>query len=58
MEEAKRFAVQEDEAPLQGVCKDCGNGSMNNDLSPAFHQDDQDFIRCNSCDSTHVDILS
>src|ERR1039458_7824432 len=32
--------------PLQGVCKDCYNGTLNNELNPAFHQDDQDFMRC------------
>ena len=60
MEEAKRFAKQGEEetpAPLQGVCKDCSNGTLNNDLSPAFHDNGADQIVCDKCGSTHLDIL-
>ena len=41
MEEAKRFAEQDEDetpAPLQGTCKDCGNGTLNNKLNPAFEE--------------------
>jgi hypothetical protein len=41
---------------LQGVCKDCGNGTLNNSLNPAFTLD-EDGWRCNQCYSTHLDIL-
>ena len=49
---------------LQGVCKDCGNGTLNNDLNPAFvEQADGDenqpynTYACRACSSTHLDIL-
>jgi hypothetical protein len=45
---------------LQGVCKDCGNGTCNNDFDPAFElQEDGDcqYVVCLYCGSTHVDIL-
>ena len=48
---------------LQGVCKDCGNGTLNNDLNPAFEFNgdegfaDGDTLACNCCGSTHLDIL-
>lgn len=49
-------------ATLQGVCKDCNNGTLNNALNPAFELlasdgcDDEE-LRCISCGSTHLDIL-
>lgn len=46
---------------IQGVCKDCGNGTLNNELNPAFdirsNDDDQEFLVCKRCGSTHLDIL-
>ena len=47
---------------VQGICKECGNGTLNNDLNPAFDvefNDDGDFltVECNKCGSEHVDIL-
>ena len=48
---------------LQGVCKDCGNGTLNNDLNPAFEfNGDEDFaggdtLVCNRCGRTHLDVL-
>ena len=48
---------------LQGVCKDCGNGTLNNLLSPAFgyNGDDGfaggDTLVCLQCGSTHLDLL-
>jgi hypothetical protein len=48
---------------LQGVCKDCGNSTLDNDLNPAFNLDSDDecdgfpIVRCNRCNSTHLDIL-
>ena len=55
---------REREAPLQGVCKDCGNGTLNNELNPAFNMyehDEEDggtLITCKRCGSTHVDIIT
>jgi hypothetical protein len=50
--------------PLQGVCKDCGNGTLNNDLNPAFAEqadgnEDQPYntYACIRRHSTHIDIL-
>lgn len=46
---------------IQGVCKDCGNGTLNNELNPAFDVDNEEgdgiIIVCNQCGSTHLDIL-
>ncbi len=48
---------------IQGVCRDCGNGTLNNDLNPAFEtadnprDNDGEQLRCNCCGSTHLDIL-
>jgi len=49
---------------IQGVCKDCGNGTLNNDLNPAFGEqadgnEDQPYntYACLRCGSTHLDIL-
>lgn len=48
---------------LQGVCKDCGNGTLNNDLTTAFgFNGDEgyaggDTLVCLVCGSTHLDIL-
>ena len=44
-------------APLQGICKDCGNGTLNNSLHPAFTLNENGW-RCNKCYSIHLDILS
>ena len=46
---------------LQGVCKDCGNGTLNNESNPAFdfvydERTDNDVLVCNSCGSTHLDL--
>jgi hypothetical protein len=42
---------------LQGVCKDCGNGTLNNELNPAFYEHIEAAWVCNKCGSTHIDIL-
>ena len=47
---------------LQGVCKDCGNGTLNNELHPAFvfggvDSNENEYLICNRCGSTHVDII-
>jgi len=49
------------ESLVQGVCKDCGNGTLNNYLVPAFEEivndvDDVEF-RCNRCGSDHLDLV-
>ena len=49
---------------LQGVCKDCLNGTLNNDLNPAFNLNNDDECdgfpvpTCNRCGSTHVEVLT
>ena len=51
------------ETNITGVCKDCGNGTLNNELNPAFDvygHDEEDggtLVTCNRCGSTHVDIM-
>ena len=43
---------------LQGVCKDCGNGTLNNDLHITFVESDGGAgLACAACGSTHLDIL-
>jgi hypothetical protein len=46
----------------QGVCKDCGNGTLNNELNPAFEfvyneRNDTDVLVCLACGSSHLDVL-
>jgi hypothetical protein len=41
----------------QGVCKDCGNGTLNNRLAEAFDYNG-DGVYCLNCGSGHVDIIS
>jgi uncharacterized Zn finger protein len=46
---------------IQGVCKDCGNGTLDNELNPAFdltEEDDFEMLHCNRCGSIHLDILT
>ena len=67
MEEAKRFAEQDEDTtplPLQGTCKDCGNGTLNNELNHAFVEqadgnEEQPYNTyvCKRCGSTHLDIF-
>jgi len=33
---AKTIEVEDDTLDCQGVCKDCGNGTLNNKLNEAF----------------------
>lgn len=47
---------------LQGICRDCGNGTLNNKLNPVFEllasdgcEDEE--LRCIACGSVHLDIL-
>jgi hypothetical protein len=47
----------ETQAPLQGTCKDCGNGTLNNELNPAFEEWQGNALACIDCHSTHIDIL-
>jgi ribosomal protein L32 len=46
---------------LQGICKDCGNGTLNNNTNPAFdvasNDDGDEILVCNRCGSTHLDVL-
>lgn len=43
--------------PLQGVCKDCNSGTLNNELNPAFDVE-HDGVYCKRCGSNHVDCLA
>jgi hypothetical protein len=40
---------------IQGVCKDCHAGTLNNDLNPAFEL--EDYPHCLACGSTHIELL-
>ena len=42
---------------IQGVCKDCGTGTMNNEINPAFDVNDADDVACRGCGSDHVDVV-
>jgi len=45
----------------QGICKDCGNATLNNELNPAFDIMEEDegtsFAYCLNCGSFHVEVL-
>ena len=53
---------------IEGVCKDCGNGTLNNDVVPAFYvgpevnDDGQENgyweASCLRCGSYHVDLYA
>jgi hypothetical protein len=44
---------------VQGVCKDCGNGTLNNSTNPAFDVNtDLGTITCLTCGSEHLDLLA
>ena len=55
----------DDRLDCQGVCKDCGNGTLNNETNPAFEydysgnpfSDEEDVLVCIACGSSHVDVL-
>ena len=53
---------REREPNVQGVCKDCSNGTLNNNLNPAFEEYGDDcggdpVLVCNRCGSTHLDLI-
>ena len=58
-----KYESEHPEPTLQGICKDCGNGTLNNELNPAFELlasdgcDDEE-LRCISCGSTHLDLVA
>ena len=52
----KQLVYGEREPSVQGVCKDCGNGTLNNELNPAFDFNGNDFY-CIDCGSTHLDLV-
>ena len=60
-EELKGIKEQEGyDTLIQGVCKDCGNGTLNNATNPAFafsEGTDMDILYCLRCNSMHIDIL-
>ena len=48
---------------LSGICKDCGNGTLNNDIVEAFVIEpdifgDYEQVVCKAGGSTHVDVIS
>ena len=49
--------LTEQEPAIQGVCKDCGNGTLNNTLAPAFENNASGFLVCNRCSSGHLDLV-
>ena len=49
---------------FQAICKDCGNGTLNNAATQSFkilqgydEFEDQSFVVCRVCSSTHVEVL-
>ena len=42
---------------LQVICKDCGNGTLNNELNEAF-EIVCGRVQCLNCGSAHVDVLT
>jgi RNase P subunit RPR2 len=47
---------------VQGVCKDCGNGTLNNELNYQFEvselEDGSVIVSCRQCGSAHLDIVT
>ncbi|MGA9670940.1 MAG: hypothetical protein WBQ94_17150 [Terracidiphilus sp.] len=46
------------------ICKDCGNGTLNNAAIPTFRIlggfdefEDETYVQCKCCGSTHVDVV-
>ena len=46
------------------ICKDCGNGTLNNAATYSFRIlggfdefEDEEYIACKACGSTHVDVV-
>jgi len=43
----------------QAICKDCGNGTLNNELNEQFvfanFGDDGDTVVCKQCGNSHID---
>lgn len=42
----------------QGICKNCGNGTLNNETNPVFviaESGDDEFVVCGICGSEHID---
>jgi hypothetical protein len=40
----------------QAICKDCGNGTLNNEINAQFGLlDEEDAVVCFRCGSTHID---
>ena len=46
-----------DEPLIQGVCKDCGNGTLNNHILRAFGVDGDGMAYCVRCGSHRVEVL-
>lgn len=47
----------EDTTNVQGICKDCGNGTLNNESNEAF-EIVCGRVQCLNCGSAHVDVLT
>jgi hypothetical protein len=59
MEETFMETIQDQ---LQGVCKECGAGTLNNRLNPVFEFEDDGEgdggqVTCIKCHSRHVDVV-
>ena len=39
----------------QAICKDCGNGTLNNQLLERFLIDEVNGVYCAQCGSSHID---
>ena len=52
------------ELNFAAVCRECGNGTLNNRVIPAFQvvtgydqYEGMEYIVCKVCNSTHVDVV-
>ena len=50
------YEVEDDTLSCAGVCKDCGNGTMNNRAHEAFDYNGNGAY-CLNCGSTHLDLV-
>ncbi len=47
---------EDDTLACAGVCKDCGNGTLNNRLNEAFDFNGNE-VYCLNCGSNHLDLI-
>lgn len=62
--QASKHQQEESNSNFAGICKECGNGTLNNLRAPAFKElqgydefEDECYLVCLACGSHHVDVV-